>query len=405
MSSIFSKTFETYLDVSDRATLYLDPDDKIAWANRACTEIFGMAVDDLMGRPIEHLSKNPIDRSVLRPQTSIYQMRHATGLLRDVLVTTVNLGDHGWMLELRTSSIDQFTSEAGVYEKRLRALSDEVPVGIFFSEVGLRLYYINTRLTEIFEVPAGRIYGIGWLDFFSAEDRSKVEGAATRALKGERSYVVANLNTGTGRIAQVSLNFRNISTDRGATGFVGTIDDVTDQIAAEERLTFAATHDPLTGLPNREAMDLTLARHFSTAGREGSSLMMAFCDLDDFKTVNDTLGHVAGDRLLIEIAKRLQRICTEDQQVFRYAGDEFIVLCRGVSTDAQAKKVIRGFQRCLELPIYLASTQIQISASFGYAVFRSKVDIEEMITKVDREMYKNKAAKKDLIFQRPGPEL
>jgi len=108
--------------------------------------------------------------------------------------------------------------------------------------------------------------------------------------------------------------------------YEGTVEDITAQHDYRQQLEYQATHDPLTGLPNRNLLQDRLQQALCHAQRRGSGGALAFVDLDNFKWVNDSLGHNAGDRLLIEVAKRLQSCLRDSDTIARYGGDEFVLI-------------------------------------------------------------------------------
>ena len=116
----------------------------------------------------------------------------------------------------------------------------------------------------------------------------------------------------------------------GATGAVVTHVDITARKQAETALTRRATHDPLTGLPNRVLLADRLAHALSRAARTKTQVGLLFCDLDGFRNVNNTFGHLAGDRLLVTIAKRLRAVCRSSDTVARVSGDEFVIILEDV---------------------------------------------------------------------------
>ncbi|WP_229074546.1 GGDEF domain-containing protein [Actinoplanes sp. DH11] len=159
---------------------------------------------------------------------------------------------------------------------------------------------------------------------------------------------------------------------------------------AERRMRHQATHDLLTGLPNRaevwSRLDAALARE-RAAGRTG--VVLLFCDLDGFKAVNDRLGHLAGDRLLTEVAARLRGGLLPDETVARYGGDEFVLL----SAHPDAVDRLTGHVRAaVAAPILIAGEQVRVGASVGAIRSDGTLDADELIRRADQAMYREKAA-------------
>ncbi len=138
---------------------------------------------------------------------------------------------------------------------------------------------------------------------------------------------------------------------------------------AEQRIKYLASFDTLTGLPNRVTFheDLKSAIQVSKASNE--KLAILFVDLDRFKLINDSLGHAAGDALLIEIADRLSAISQVNNRIARLGGDEFVITPGGVADRDQASLVARSVLGCFRHPFYLSGQECRVTSSIGIAVY------------------------------------
>jgi diguanylate cyclase (GGDEF)-like protein/PAS domain S-box-containing protein len=386
-----------YLELVDRPMAMVNRE-RVLWANASLAKLLSVSRTDLVEMPLTVLSHDEIVTTSLRIQLAPCDLRHATGLRLPAEARAVPLSQSTWMVEFSVRRAVGVDEELEVYKERLWTLADQVPVGIFFSEVGMRLQYVNDRLSEIFEVPTERLVGMGWLALVSDHDRELVEDSVLTVLKGARDEVTVDIVTGTGATKRVLMHFAGIQSSDGGAGFVGTVEDITDRVANEERLTFAATHDPLTGLPNRSGLTGDLLSMLEAVRKDLlSGVMLVFCDLDEFKAINDNLGHLAGDRLLIETANRLRLACQEGHRVFRYAGDEFVVLCPDVGTPEAATAIAVAFERAIDPPIVLAGVEISLSASIGYSLSLSGDTLPDaLLVEADRAMYQVKAARKQV---------
>ena len=172
---------------------------------------------------------------------------------------------------------------------------------------------------------------------------------------------------------------------------------------AEARLTYAATHDALTGLRNRLSFNAELDRAIQRAKRNRWRLGLMFIDLDGFKQVNDRLGHAAGDTLLIEIAKRLKNSLRSSDTLARMGGDEFVVLLEQTGTDGEIAEVAQKLLTAIQAPFEAFGGEPMVSASFGVAIY--PVDAQEqqgLLTHADSAMYRAKAsADSHVVFYRP----
>jgi diguanylate cyclase (GGDEF)-like protein/PAS domain S-box-containing protein len=171
--------------------------------------------------------------------------------------------------------------------------------------------------------------------------------------------------------------------------FYGFIRDIAERRRGEEQLAYLAYHDGLTGLPNRmlveQELDLALAR----ARRGNGAAALMFVDLDDFKEVNDSLGHAAGDRLLAAVATRLRRVLRDSDVLARQGGDEFLVLLADLSDDpvAAAERVGSKLLDALREPFVVAGTEVRTGASIGVSVYPADAsDTEALMRHADVAM-------------------
>jgi diguanylate cyclase (GGDEF)-like protein len=165
--------------------------------------------------------------------------------------------------------------------------------------------------------------------------------------------------------------------------------DVSKHRYAEEELSWQANHDALTGLPNRELFLERLAGHLA---RRAGRVAVLFVDLDDFKIVNDSLGHNAGDRLISAVAERLSRVLRPDDVIARFGGDEFTVLLPGIYSEDDATKVAHRLAEMLREPIVIDGEPRYVSASVGITCSGpdESIDAYALLRDADAAMYRAK---------------
>ncbi|MGY1642652.1 diguanylate cyclase domain-containing protein [Geodermatophilus sp. SYSU D00703] len=204
--------------------------------------------------------------------------------------------------------------------------------------------------------------------------------AGRPAIPGEVDWLA-----GDGERRRVELQTSVLARDDGApcaVAFIGI--DVTVHREREAHTHRLAMTDPLTGVANRSALFAVLGGHLDAATGGGCGLL--FCDLDDFKAVNDRYGHAAGDRLLTGVAERLREVAGPEDVVARLGGDEFVVLFRGTDAGSLAERV-RALEARMDEPFGIAGTLVRIGASIGSAIGRPGNDPDALMAEADLAMY------------------
>jgi len=180
--------------------------------------------------------------------------------------------------------------------------------------------------------------------------------------------------------------------DGSELGLILTMRDTTERKKFEEQLTHQAFHDALTGLPNRALFHDRLSHALTRRSDDASTVAILFLDLDDFKTINDSLGHDAGDEILIEVADRLQSCLRSSDTPARLGGDEFAVLLEGISDVSEAVEAGQRIISSLARPLRLRGREVSTTASIGISVGLPHFsDAQELVRDADTAMYAAKA--------------
>jgi diguanylate cyclase (GGDEF)-like protein/PAS domain S-box-containing protein len=194
----------------------------------------------------------------------------------------------------------------------------------------------------------------------------------------------------------------NLTEDPNVEGLVLTLRDVSGQKSLEQQLKHQAFHDSLTSLANRALFSDRAGHALMRGDRANSETAVLFVDIDDFKTINDSLGHAAGDDLLVEFARRLQGAVRPSDTVARLGGDEFAILIEDVSDSTDPKRIANRILTDLAKPVYLRDRELFVRASIGIATSsRAEEGAEELLRNADVAMYMAKGAGKGtyMVFQ------
>ena len=206
-----------------------------------------------------------------------------------------------------------------------------------------------------------------------------------------------------GGVRAFEVTCRNLLDDPFVRGLVLTLHETTERRALEEELKHLAFHDPLTQLPNR-ALFLDRVEHaLSRQGRHRERLAVMLIDLDDFKLVNDTRGHAAGDALLVAVSERLRLVMRPEDTCARLGGDEFAVLIEGLVGDDEAGQIADRLLNALRQPYGVADEELAVRASVGLSTSDYGVEAAELLMQADLAMYAAKdAGKGGHEFYRPS---
>jgi diguanylate cyclase (GGDEF)-like protein/PAS domain S-box-containing protein len=390
--------------------LALVADGVVRWANPALHAICALPNGELVGRPVSTIElcdrldpgepcSGPalvVDPERTDRRTHRLHLRRADGSAVAVAVAADRLQaipGGAWVLHVKEIAARLRADEAlRTSEERFRALADHAPIGVFLSDVGVRLAYVNPGFARVWGRHGGELEGDRWLDPIVDCDRGDVLAAVSSVLAGERADVTFRVIRPDGDVRTLEARFVPlVGVDRQCS-FVGSVEDVTDSRAREAALAWQARHDALTGLPNRTELWERIHAHIAATDRPVSLL---FFDLDDFKLVNDSLGHAAGDVLLTEVAERLRHAVRDGDLVARFGGDEFVVFCPRTSTEVEAKQIADRLLAVLREPVDLGTRQVRVTASAGVLVSTpDHGDTEALIRDADIAMYQAKSAGK-----------
>ncbi|MCA1630560.1 MAG: EAL domain-containing protein [Acidobacteria bacterium] len=273
---------------------------------------------------------------------------------------------------------------------------DHAAIGMAIVSANGQLVQVNRSLCEMLGYSEDELVATSFQQITHADDLGNVLASVEDLLRGRAAafHVEKRFIHKQGHpvwmLCSVS-RVRERATDRAHLIFQ--TQDITDRKRAEKRLLHDAFHDALTGLPNRslfiDHLKLAIARRQRNFEQNFAVL---FLDLDRFKVINDSLGHMIGDQLLVGIARRLELCLRSGDTVARVGGDEFTVLLEGVSDEAEAVAVAERIQQELSLPFYLSGREVFTTTSIGIAPGTADYALpEEALRDADTAMYRAKS--------------
>ncbi len=282
-------------------------------------------------------------------------------------------------------------------ERRLRLTAEHAPIGIALVGTDGALLDVNEALCRLLgytreELTARTFHDITHPDHLAGDValvESLLAGEAD-SYKLEKVYLTRD-----GREVWAQLSVALARDEHGEPQyFISMIEDVSAQRAATTALDYRASHDQLTGLPNRTSLLERAEAALLRAEWQGGHVALLFCDLDEFKLINDSRGHAAGDAVLVETALRLEQCIRDADTAARLGGDEFVVLCEGLSGRTEAETVAQRLIDALTEPMARAGG-ITMTVSIGVAFAEPGVTAAELLRNADAAMYLAKTGGRD----------
>jgi diguanylate cyclase (GGDEF)-like protein/PAS domain S-box-containing protein len=279
-------------------------------------------------------------------------------------------------------------------EVRYASTVELAAVGIAHVDEGGRFVWFNQRLRDMLgyssdELRKLTVWQVSHPDDVRVTDtdRKRLHSGEIDTLTAEKRYL---RNDGTTLWVRITSAVRRRA-DGTLLYDVSIVEDVTARRNAEERVRYLATHDELTGLPNRALFSELLGHAIEKARRHERQCAVVFVDLDRFKIVNDSLGHAAGDQLLKEVAERLRQSARKSDCIARLGGDEFVLLIEDVTDSSVAAGVAKKILSSLLMPVRIARHECRVTGSIGIATYPlDATDAPTLMKHADMAMYRAK---------------
>jgi len=402
------------LDTVEQAVIATDMTGTAIYWNRSAEELYGWTRDEVLGRKVNELVVPQMSR--LQASEIITQLHAGTSWSGEFLVQRRDettfwvhvtgspihdsagslIGIVGVSTDISADRLqrEQLTEVSAT----LQTMIDAAPLAVITLD--------NDHVVTSWNPAAERLFGwtadeaIGQHTPIVPPDQTASFLAARSVTMAAESAVIdrdAQRQTKDGRMVDVSVSSAPLRRPDGDTyASIAMITDITHRKDLESALIRQAFHDNLTGLPNRALMRDRIAHALLLARRNGAAVAVLFLDLDNFKVVNDTLGHMIGDQLLIDVARRLSAHIRESDTIARFGGDEFVILLSSVDRIDAAVEIGARIRAMFADPFVIDGREMLVETSLGIAIETDGTATpDDLLRQADEAMYQAKALGKN----------
>lgn len=393
----FYQRFPIQFNEQTIGTLYIESSHAELW-KRIKTFLFFSTIVLLLTLLLALLLSNSLQAVVIGPIKGLSKtlrniMRKNDFSIRAEKQNFDELGDLVDLFNSLLSTIEIENSSLKSSEDRFRKLTALSPVGIFQINANLQLEYVNQRWRDIHTTPDYLPSLESWIASIHPDDQTLFNQHWQDLItKQESIKFELRLIRRDNEVIWIQLLTSALHDQKGQLlGYLGAISDISELKEAQLQMETLAFYDSLTGLANRRLFRDRLIKAIAKAQRSKTSVALMFIDMDQFKRINDTLGHDAGDVLLIEIAKRLQESVRETDTVSRVGGDEFTILLTEVHDSHDVLVIAEKLLKTLSQPITIHGHTLVTTVSIGITLTpEDSVDDNVLMKNADLAMYRAK---------------
>jgi diguanylate cyclase (GGDEF)-like protein/PAS domain S-box-containing protein len=388
------------------AVFSLDLEGVFTSANTSCSQLTGLAHEALVGThysmlvPAEERERiSSLYREGSKAKAFRYElsMRDHEGRGVHLDVTNLPIVVNDRVIGFYGIAKDMTEKHRRDTELRLLQRSVEASInGIVIADAGqedLPVVYVNEAFERITGYQRDEVIGHNCRFLQGGETDVEAVKQMERAMAGQRDVAVTLCNyRKDGTPFWNNLYLAPVrDAENSVTHYVGILHDISERKAYEAKLSFHASHDALTGLANRSLFEDHLQHDVMLARRHGRHLAVLFVDLDDFKPINDSLGHEVGDRVLILVAQRLAEQLDPGDTLARFGSDEFVILLPELKREEDAIRLVEHLLGCIRRPFRVGEHELYIGASVGIAFLQQELENPvELIQQADMAMYRAK---------------
>ncbi|MCC7051815.1 MAG: EAL domain-containing protein [Gemmatimonadaceae bacterium] len=277
-------------------------------------------------------------------------------------------------------------------EARLRAVFNQAAIAIALLDLDGYFTEVNPAVERLLGYDSVGLVGRRWNAFAPPEDQEETQRVIGTLQRNERESVTLEQRfvRDDGRVLWTHMTISRVDNPAGSAGLIAMLQDVTERRALEAQLTWQAFHDPLTNLANRALFRERVEKRLAERQEVSGSVAVLFLDLDNFKTINDSMGHAAGDQLLFEVGRRLLNATRGCDTVARLGGDEFAILLDHVRVAQDCIRVADRVLESMRAPVRLDGTDVIVSTSIGIVRDAGDESADDILRNADVAMYNAK---------------
>lgn len=385
------------------------PDGVLQWVSPSVTERFGWRPEELIGRnAADLLHPDDLPESLRRaemqmggtPTTNRVRVRCANGSYRWISATVRPLLDESGRLLGRVAGWRDAEAEAAAEEalaaseEHFRLLAENTSDVIVKTDAAGIIAWVSPSSRTALGWPAYEVLGVSLSELLHPDDVA--EGCLQQLGEADKGRCEVRVRTASGGWLWMSDAWHTLpTTSEFAGGVIHSLRDIQSEREAREALQFLAYHDPLTRLATRTVANVRLGQLLGGDRRGAAAVAVLFVDIDCLKSVNDTLGHAAGDQAIQSTAQRLLRSARASDLVARFGGDEFLVLLTDVSCAEDVASAAERIRRDAAQPMLVEGHEVRLTVSIGVALVAPGSDPEAALRLADAALYRAKRSGRD----------
>jgi diguanylate cyclase (GGDEF)-like protein/PAS domain S-box-containing protein len=406
-----NRRFRALVENSSDVVMVVDDDGRITFASPTVRRLLGREESAVLGRPLQEFVAEDdalhIRRLLAAPsqarnsgRSSVeVRMIHGDGEYRWFEVEARDLRDDdevGGVVITASDASERKRAEAQLMrsESRFRLMVQNSSDVVLTIDEDSLITYASPSIERMLGFSPIEVLGRNVFELLSVAEADRVRALSQADLDG--LSIEVRVQGATGIVHSLEVNITDLTGQPAVEGIVLNIRDVTDRKLLEDDLRHQALHDDLTGLANRSMFTERLDDALTTRGTSAEIIGVVFVDLDDFKLINDSLGHLIGDEALVAVAQRIQECLRISDLACRLSADEFAVMLSGVYGESEILEVVERLRAAIAMPLRLGSHDLHLTASVGIATdVDSSHRAEELLRSADLAVDKAKQAGKD----------